>query len=166
MPNRVFIETERTFLRLMQVTDLRGIFEMHNDPDTQRFTWIEGLLTPEEILSWILQNQMLSNPELPLFAIMDKHSAAFLGLCGLRLRPDLNHAIDLTYRIHPGVRLQGLATEAASAVLDWGRREKNIREVLAQVHEENYISMRIMEKLQFSLLETQAPWQMYRFEIR
>lgn len=141
--------------------DLAGIYETHLDSETRRFTWIDDLLSAEEILRWIIEERE-NETGLHIFTILDKHNAQFLGLCGLRLRPDLNEQVDIAYRIHPSNRLKGIATETAAAVLDWGFTQKNLSTILAQVHTENLISQKVLEKLHFSQIEKNGIWWLYQ----
>ncbi len=141
--------------------DLAGIYETHADAETRRFTWIDNLLTADEILNWIIAERE-NTSGLHIFTILDKSNAQFLGLCGLRLRTDLDSRVDIAYRIHPTNRLKGIATETARAVLEWGFEHKNLDQILAQVHTENLISQKVLEKLHFSQIEKEGIWWLYQ----
>jgi len=163
MPNPRIIVTKRTFLRRMEETDLLGIYETHADSETRKYTWINGLYTQEQILLWIKNDLNTNNSGLYLLSIIDKENAAFLGLCGLRMREDLGNQIDIAYRIHPNNRLNGIATETAKATVDWAFQERKLDKILAQVHSENLASQCIMRKLNFELKDNQEPWWVYEF---
>jgi RimJ/RimL family protein N-acetyltransferase len=142
--------------------DLPGIFYTHKDAETLKYTWIPNLQTPEEILQWILDEEKKSNSNYPIFSIINKADAAFLGLCGLRIRADLGDKIDLVYRIHPQNRLKGIATEAAKHMIGFGFNQLQLTEIFAQVHCKNVLSLRIMEKLNFDLVEETNPWLLFK----
>ena len=70
-----------------------------------------------------------------------------IGYCGLRLLPDRISAVELLYavaQVHWG---QGLATEAARAVIDWGFANLPVREIHAFTRPDHGASRRVMEKL-------------------
>ena len=148
-------------MRPMIETDLRGIYELHNDAETQKFTWIDGLQTPDEILQWILTSRLLKAEDLSFFSIIDKNNAEFLGLCGFRERKDFNNNIDIAYRIHPQNRLKGIASECTAALIEWGKTSKGIKHIISQVHAENTISQRIMHKLCFQMVDNRGIWWLY-----
>ncbi|MDP6872569.1 MAG: GNAT family N-acetyltransferase [Alphaproteobacteria bacterium] len=70
-----------------------------------------------------------------------------IGYCGLRLLPDRISAVELLYALLPAHWGQGLATEAAGAVLRWGFENLAVREIQAFTRSEHAASRRVMEKL-------------------
>ncbi len=70
-----------------------------------------------------------------------------IGYCGLRLLPDRISAVELLYALAPVHWGQGLATEAAGAVLKWGFENLAVREIQAFARSEHTASRRVMEKL-------------------
>jgi RimJ/RimL family protein N-acetyltransferase len=86
-----------------------------------------------------------------VFAIRTKASSAFAGIVGLWEHDD-GIGVALRYAVMPDHRGQGLAQEAAKAVLDFADR-KNIRPVIAVTRENNLASRRILTDLGFALQE-------------
>lgn len=70
-----------------------------------------------------------------------------IGYCGLRLLPDRISAVELLYGLGQPHWDQGLATEAASALVTWGFANLPVREILAFTRPEHVASRRVMEKL-------------------
>lgn len=70
-----------------------------------------------------------------------------IGYCGLRLLPDRISAVELLYAIGQVHWGQGLATEAAGAVAEWGFANLPVREILAFTRPEHGASRRVLEKL-------------------
>lgn len=72
----------------------------------------------------------------------------FLGYAGLRPLPDRTTALELTYAIAPTFWGDGLATEAARAVINWGFDAiPDLNEVVALSRGENPASIEVMKKL-------------------
>ena len=70
-----------------------------------------------------------------------------IGYCGLRLLPDRISAVELLYALGQTHWGQGLAGEAARAVMDWGFANLPVREILAFTRPEHGASRRVLEKL-------------------
>ncbi len=70
-----------------------------------------------------------------------------IGYCGLRLLPDRITAVELLYALGSSHWRQGLATEAAGAVLEWGFANLPVREIQAFTRPKHAASRRVLEKL-------------------
>src|SRR5262249_31168948 len=143
------ISTRRTILRPLQESDLQALMRLHTDPVTRQYAWVDNLQTTDENLDWIHDQQFLYNSGFGIFAIEKQSDKQLLGLLGLRVRNDLDKAVDLVYRILPEYRLMGYATEASKAILQHGFDGLHLNEVIAQVHQNNHASRRIMYRLGF-----------------
>lgn len=84
-----------------------------------------------------LNNLNLSNPNWsnPIVAFPQQENAAEIA------------GIELTYTIKPAYWGQGLATEAARAVLKWGFETLSLRQIVAVTSPTNRASQRVLEKL-------------------
>ena len=74
------------------------------------------------------------------------HDGAFAGECGLRWREDMAE-VELSYGLFPAHRGQGLATEAARAMIDWGFGPLHLRRIVAYSRGDNRVSHQVLEKL-------------------
>ena len=89
---------------------------------------------------------MSSRPDLPhhleRHRLLDSREAA--GFCGLKVIQFREQAIlNLLYRFDPAVWGQGLATEAATAVVAWAGQHQPQRPVIARVRPANTASARV-----------------------
>lgn len=78
--------------------------------------------------------------------VVAREDGAALGLCGLTQRDHLD-APDLGFAFLPAHRGQGLAFEAASAVLAHGRTVLRLPRILATTRDENLASQKLLAKL-------------------
>lgn len=78
------------------------------------------------------------------WALFYQPTQQLVGHCGLQYLEDLP---ELSYTIHPHYWGQGLATEAAQAVLTWGFETLQFQRIVAVIGPENYASQRVMQKL-------------------
>lgn len=78
-----------------------------------------------------------------------------VGSAGFIAPPD-NGTIELGYGIHADHRGAGSATEAATALVRWGRACPSVRRVIAECDESNPASIRVLEKVGMRRLHTRA----------
>lgn len=69
------------------------------------------------------------------------------GTIHLKGPPGAGGAVDLGWEVEPADRRQGLATEAARAVLQWALAQPRVRRVTARIHDDNAPSVRVAEHL-------------------
>ena len=80
------------------------------------------------------------------FVIEEAEGGAPIGMCGL-IRRDTLPDVDLGFAFLPEAWGQGLAREAAAAVLDHARDAFRLRRVLAITDPENAASIRVLERI-------------------
>lgn len=97
--------------------------------------------------AWIAGNgEKFERGEAATFAITRKDEGRLIGAVNLRFTPDDRRA-ELGYwvgRPHWG---QGICTEAAAAVIDWGFRDRDLNRIYAHHMTRNPASGRVMLKL-------------------
>ena len=142
----------------MEVRDAQKILEIHADQETQIFTRLLRQQTLEDIISWLQYYPHYNRHGFGLWAVEHIATGMLAGLCGLRVRKDLNHQIDISYRMHPQFRGRGIATAAVATCLTWGFYELNFEQILAQVHKDNVVSMHILIKQGFVTCGENGIW--------
>ncbi len=134
MPNNVWmICTERLRLRLLRAEDAAPLSEITAPPG-----WVEAVAARP------------GDRTLTPWAITMRDSGAVVGFCGFFVRPV--KGITMGYAILPGHRGQGLATEAAAAVLDWA--EQHGIDVYASIRHPNPASARVLSKIGMRLVDS------------
>ncbi|MEJ2207989.1 MAG: GNAT family N-acetyltransferase [Anaerolineae bacterium] len=146
----VRIETPRLILRTVTRADLDDVAESW-DLDG-------GPISREEArrrIAWMLDNHArLAAGTLRhlCLAIVDRESRGIIGWCGLDHRdPARPHPL-LFYLLKAPYWGQGLATEAAAAVLDYAFRDLRLAQVDAATAFDNLASKRVMEKIGMTYL--------------
>ena len=84
---------------------------------------------------------------LGVFAVVEKKSGNLIGHCGIR--PIQDGRIELLYAYDPSAWGKGYGTEAATAVLEYGKENFEIDELIAMAYPENPASIGIIKKLGF-----------------
>lgn len=155
---KLFVETERLILREILPSDIDGMFELDSDPDVHTFLGNKPVSTKEQVVDVInfVQKQYIEHG-IGRWAIVDKQTHEFIGWAGLKFVTDLinNHRnyYDLGYRLIRKYWGQGIATEAATASLNYAFEVLNANGVYAMAHVENNGSNRILRKVGLNFIE-------------
>jgi len=143
------LETKRLLLRHLEMRDLDSLFILYKDPEIRRY-FPEGTLTYDETkeeLEWFL-NGHPEHPELGLWATIYKDTGQFIGRCGLLPWViDGRSEVEVAYMIAQTHWGQGLGTEAAQAILDYGFYTLGLTRLVCLIDEENAASIRVAEKI-------------------
>jgi [ribosomal protein S5]-alanine N-acetyltransferase len=148
-------------LRSLSVSDVAGIYETHIDAATQRYTRLQRQQNKVDILSWIQYYPHYQRHGFGLWTIEKIETKQFVGICGLRVRKDLQNQIDISYRIHPKFRNKGIATAAVIACLKFGFEDLLLESIIAQVHEDNAYSIQLMRKVGFVERGKEMEWILF-----
>jgi RimJ/RimL family protein N-acetyltransferase len=129
--------------------DLDALFALYRDEEIRRY-FPEGILTYEETkeeLEWFLHGHP-SHPELGLWATVYKDTDQFIGRCGLL--PwiiDGQAEVEVAYLLDKALWGQGLATEAAQALVQYGFEHLRLPRLICLIDRENQASMRVATKI-------------------
>jgi len=143
------IRTSRLTLRPITVDDLEDVYRCQCRPDVTRWTLGAGPRTREEsrasVLAMAGQDALrVENDCLTLAVATD---AGVIGMVELVWRSQVERTAELGYVFHPDHWGRGLATEAATAVLNWGFNEFGLHRIYARCHGGNEASARLMTRL-------------------
>ena len=146
------ILTERLALREHLPTDVDDMLEFHSDPDVVRYVpW--PVSTREQVLESLekrLHAGRVSKPgEWLILAIVHRESDKVIG--EVLLKCTSVDEGELGYALHRGYQGQGLALEAAQAMLRLGLEQFGLRRVTAKLDSRNTASARLLERLGFTL---------------
>ena len=143
------LETKRLLLRHLEPEDLDNLFALYRDPEVRRY-FPEGTLTyaeTKEELDWFL-NGHPQHPKLGLWATIHKATNQFIGRCGLLpWTIDGRFEVEVAYLLDKAYWGQGLGTEAAQAVLDYGFQVLALPRLICLVESENLASIKVAEKI-------------------
>ncbi len=152
------LTTPRLQLRPFTEADTPAMFRLGADAAVMRYIGSAPMQTEAEALAY-LQSHPLADYQRTGFgrlAITLPQSGEIIGFCGLKWVDEIN-GFDLGYRLLPTYWGQGLAVEAALAVLADARRRsvccpqgQRQEQIFGLVHPENLGSIRVLEKLRFT----------------
>lgn len=148
-PPMKILETDRLILRRLTIDDLDALFALYRDPEIRKY-FPEGTLTyaeTREELEWFL-NGHPHHPQLGLWATILKETGQFIGRCGLLpWTIDGRQEVEVAYLLDKAVWGQGLATEAAQAILDYAFKQLGYSRIIVLVDRENAASIRVATKI-------------------
>lgn len=142
------LETARLDLRRVETKDAPLFLELLNDPAFIRFVADRGVRTAEQAADYIAEKILPSYEKHGFgFYVMElKTNGEAIGICGLIKRDTLDD-VDVGFSILRRHWGHGYATEAARAVVDYGRRECGVPRVVALVAADNSNSINVLTKL-------------------
>jgi len=143
------LETENLILRHLEADDLNDLFRLYSDPDVRRYfpDGTRDLAYTKDELEWFL-NGHPDHPELGLWATIHRESKRFIGRCGLLpWTIDGRFEVEVAYLLDKAYWGQGLGTEAAQAVLDYGFENLQLPRLICLVERENVASIRVAKKI-------------------
>ncbi len=136
------LTTERLLLRPFRLSDIGDVLRYASDPEWAAFYprpydrgVTEHMVARSVVISWERE---------AVFAI--EAAGRVVGLVSLEVEQESRIA-ELGYDLARDVWGQGLATEAAAAVVDWGFREYGLARIFAEADARNARSLRVMERL-------------------
>lgn len=166
----VVLHTDRLLLRKPILDDLGAFAQQFANPQVTRFLGDGSPRTPERVERG-LRNGLLCWDRLGFGPFTVLREGLVIGDC--MLYPIARSGIDPTdfeargpeieigYRLIPEVWGQGLATEAAAAVLRWATADRSgpgLDHVVAVTHPDNIASQRVLEKIG---LKSVGPTEVY-----
>jgi len=143
------LETQRIILRRQTLSDLDDLFTLYCDSEITRYIpdAPRNIKEAQEELEWHM-NGHPKNPELGLWATIHKETGKFIGRCGLLpWTIDGQDEIEVAYMISREYWGQGLGTEAAQAILDYGFEKLNFGRLVCLIDSDNLASIKVAKKI-------------------
>jgi [ribosomal protein S5]-alanine N-acetyltransferase len=144
----VWIETDRLILREFQRVDLQALAPILADPQVMRFS-PSGVNSVAQVRAKI-EGFIACYAAFGFgkWAVMLRENHQLLGYCGIAVdRIDGKDEKELGYRLDSRYWGQGLATEAAAVVIQYGLEQLNLPYVLGVVERANIASVRVLKKV-------------------
>ncbi|MDQ3022064.1 MAG: GNAT family N-acetyltransferase [Bacteroidota bacterium] len=129
--------------------DLDSLFELYCDPDVIKYIpdAPRNYKEAREELEWHM-NGHPKRPELGLWTTIHKETNMYIGRCGLLpWTIDGQNEVEVAYLISKAYWGQGLGTEAAQAILDYGFEKLYLSRLICLLDKENLASIRVAEKI-------------------
>lgn len=152
-PHPTILETKRLILRPLTMDDLDALFALYRDPEIRKY-FPEGTLTYEETkeeLEWII-DVYYGKYGFGLWATIHKETGEFIGRCGLLpWTIDGRSEVEVAYLLAKEYWGQGLGTEVAQAILQYGFEQLNLSRLICMADPENQASRRVAENMGMTL---------------
>jgi RimJ/RimL family protein N-acetyltransferase len=148
------LETERLTLRRLSNDDHAFIIELLNQPSFLRYIGDKKVRTAADAQRYIQDGPVASYARFGfgLYLVELKDSGApigaSIGICGLIKRDSLPD-VDLGFAFLPAYWSKGYASEAAEAVLQYGRSVLGLRRIVAITSLDNQDSMKLLGRIGF-----------------
>jgi RimJ/RimL family protein N-acetyltransferase len=150
---RRVIETPRLVLRELVPEDEDALAAIFADPEVMRWIGAGGVRTRRDAREAIgRQLEEYATHGYGEWATALRGSGEMVGMCGLIRWPDLDgiEEIEVAYLLARHAWGKGLATEAASAIRDWGLRQLERERLVSLVYHDNVASMNVARKIGMS----------------
>jgi len=142
------LETDRLVITQFKESDKMTWSLIDSNPLIRKY--LPGIPTKEESFDYIERSIISYNLNgFGRYAVRIRKTGELLGMCGFILE---DYGIDFGYRYLPKYWGMGLGFEAARRVLDFGLATIQAKEIVALVLTENVASIKIIDKLKFSLV--------------
>ena len=143
------LQTSRLILRNWKQNDIEPFAILNSDPRVCEF--LPNVLSQEETLTSVIKiHSHFKKHAFGLFAVELISTKTFIGFVGLKYFSFDSHftpSVELAWRLSWENWGQGLATEAAQKVTQYGFETLGLPEILAITAKNNQGSRRVMEKL-------------------
>ena len=147
MNTQPHIQTQRLSLRPPTLDDLDDLHRVWTDPDVRRYLWDDGIIPKERTTQELHKTiDCFATHGFGLWAVCLKGHTQLIGICGL-LPEDNPREAELLYALAPAYWKQGLITEAAQAVLQYGLESLGFERIVASADVPNVGSIRVLEKI-------------------
>jgi dTDP-4-dehydrorhamnose reductase len=141
------LRSRRLVLEPLAAADGEAVRTHWNDPAVRRFLWDDRPVDALTVTSFLRRSRGdFRRWGYGLWAVRSAGHGELLGVCGLRAVGG-DESAELLYSIDPHRWGQGLATEAACAVLDYAFDRLGLTGVVGGVDAANVASTRVLEKL-------------------
>jgi RimJ/RimL family protein N-acetyltransferase len=141
-------ETARLRIRRLTVEDAAFVLALTNEPAFLANVGDKGLRSVEDAERFLREGPWTNQPRPGhgQFAVELKETGAPVGVCGLLYRQGLDLS-DIGFAVLSRYRGQGLAFEAADAVMRYGRSTLGLTQIVGLTAQSNVASIRLLEKL-------------------
>jgi ribosomal-protein-alanine N-acetyltransferase len=158
------ISTSRLLLRPFVLTDVARLFVMSRERGIGR--WMPDQVYRDEAhaeqvcRALMALTAMTPDPRTRAFVLGIEHERELIGHVGLS---PARGSVEIGYAIEDRLVGNGFATEAVTAMVQWGTRTLGLPEILGIVAAENASSCRVLEKAGFLRTGGDPKILVYRF---
>jgi RimJ/RimL family protein N-acetyltransferase len=148
-PYKIILETKRLILRHQVLADLDDLWALYCNPNITKYIpdAPRSRAEAQEELEWHMHGHP-KHPELGLWATIHKETGKFIGRCGLLpWTIDGQYDVEVAYTIAEEYWGQGLGSEAAQAILNYGFEKLKLSRLICLIDLDNIGSQKVAEKI-------------------
>lgn len=148
-------ETPRLLIRALTSDDAEFVLRLTNEPSFLANIGDKGIRTIDDARRFLREGPWTNQPRpgYGQFLVQAKDTGTSAGICGLLYRDRLD-VTDIGFAFLPEFWGQGLALEAATAVMEYGRTTLGVGAVVGLTTSGNLPSIRLLEKLGMTFQRT------------
>ena len=147
--SQTILTTTRLVLRHFEKSDLQPLCTLFSDVEVMRFS--EGTKSSTQVRTWVDKRiqEYQHNDHRLLLAVTKISDGQLLGFCGLSQITDMSGIVEteLGYRLLRQFWGLGYATEAASAVRDYGFGILTLKRLVSSIDPDNHGSIAVAGKI-------------------
>lgn len=158
------IKTQRLYLREILDKDANLIVSWRSDPKNYKFFRLPHKLTLEEHEKWYSEKYLSNENQIQFIAIEDISQSA-IGVFGVRLWNNTKKYVEVSYLLDNEAQGKGYAQEAVWGLMKFTIEKWNVTSMIAVIHKENKASIRMIQKLEFQLIEEKDEFLLYERQL-
>ena len=142
----IILETERLYLRELELSDAGELAKVLSDPESMKF--YPHPFSTQEVENWITWNiDNYAKYGFGLWAVIRKRDDAFLGDCGITMQTiDGEQLPEVGFHIIKEFTRKGYASEAAGAVMKYAAKQFKFSKIYSYCEVHNIPSQGVMIK--------------------
>ena len=140
------IETERLYLRELNVNDTEYFYHLNLDKEVLKYTGDKPFDDLNSSKVFLENYNHYKKYGLGRWAVINKENRYFLGWCGIKFTEKRNE-YDIGFRFFKKYWNKGYATESAKSCVDYGLNKLQLPEIIGRAMKENKASIRVFEKI-------------------
>ena len=148
----MFFETERLFVRELNMSDIPAFVEMQSNVNVMRYITGSPKTKGESIkeLERITHSYRKINRDFLIMAVTRKDDIRFIGTCGIIKNSD--GEFEIGYRFIEAYWGHGYGKEIVCGLVEFAFQALNLNQIVAYVNKDNYPSVRILESSGFDFI--------------
>jgi [ribosomal protein S5]-alanine N-acetyltransferase len=160
----IILENEEIYLRTWVASDAQSLFDLNNDEDVMKYTGDKKFDSLGEAVEFVNGYSDFKINNCGRWMIIRKNDSKILGWCGIKYKPNFKE-YDLGFRLFKSEWNKGYASQASLMALQYAKNNLKIKEIYAHAVVENYTSIRVLQKLNFTKIgnfkEDNLDWNKY-----
>lgn len=154
------LKTERLVLRNIAEEDTKSIVGLRSNPNVYQYFVFPHRITEEEHLNWLKNNYLCNENRIDWIAFDDANN--LVGVFGVKRETKDSKEAEVSYILEPAQYGKGYASEVVHQLIHFCKEAWKCISVIAEIHEDNIISIKFAEKLGFLRKEKKGLFIVYR----